>query len=113
MRGEELTIVVVVAHNQLLHQAVLAQLAPDVLVEGVKVHLHLLRVHLVLGVVRRVLVEIGQQNRLRVGRLDVLSRAAVAVAACANLVVEGAVDLVLLGSENGGEIVRHDRGVLV
>jgi hypothetical protein len=30
------------------------------------------------------------------------------VAACADLVVEGAVDLILLGTENGGEVVGHD-----
>jgi hypothetical protein len=111
--GYGLTIVVVVAHDQLLDQPVLAQLAPDVLVEGVKVHLHLLRVHLVLGVIRRVLVQVGQEDRLRVRRLDVLSRAAVAVAAGADLVVEGAVDLVLLRSENGGEVVRHFCGAFV
>lgn len=73
-------------------------------------HLHLLRVHLVLGIVRRVLVKVGQQDGLRVRRLDVFPRAAVAVAAGANLVVEGAVDLVLLGTEDGGEVVGHDRG---
>jgi hypothetical protein len=107
-RGEGIrTVVVVVAYDQLLDEAVLAQLAPDVLVEGVKVHLHLLRVHLVLGVVGRVLVEVGQQDRLRVRRLDVLARASVAVPACANLVVETAVDLVLLRAENGREIVGH------
>ena len=111
--GYQLTIVVVVAHDQLLDQPVLAQLAPDVLVEGVEVMLHLLRVHLVLGVVRRVLVQVGQENRLRVRRLHMLSRAAVAVAAGADLVVEGAVDLVLLRSEDGGEVVRHFCGVVV
>jgi hypothetical protein len=103
------TIIVVVAHHQLLHQAVLAQLAPDVLVEGVEVHLHLLRIHLILGVVGRVLVQIRQQNRLRVRRLDVFARAAVAVAAGADLIVERAVDLVLLRAEDGREIVGHDR----
>jgi hypothetical protein len=105
-----LTIVVVVAHDQLLDQPVLAQLAPDVLVEGVKVHLHLLRVHLVLRIVGRVLVQVGQQDRLRVRRLDVLARAAVAVAARADLVVERAVDLVLLRAEDGGEVVGHACG---
>lgn len=38
------------------------------------------------------------------------SRAAVAVAACADLVVEGAVDFVLLGAEDGGEVVGHVGG---
>ena len=36
-----------------------------------------------------------------------LARAAVAVAAGSDFVVEGAVDLVLLGAEDGGEVVRH------
>lgn len=34
-------------------------------------------------------------------------RAAVTVAACADFVVEGAVDLVLLGAEDGGEVISH------
>lgn len=106
-RGGGLTIVIVVADDDLLQLAELAHLAPEVLVEGVEVHLELLGVELGLGVVRRVLVQVGQQDGLRVGRLDVLARAAVAVAARADLVVEGAVDLVLLGAEDGGEVVRH------
>lgn len=36
-----------------------------------------------------------------------LARASIAVATCADLVIEGAVDLVLLGTENGGEIIGH------
>ena len=36
-----------------------------------------------------------------------LARAAVAVAAGADLVVEGTVDFVLLGAEDGGEVVGH------
>jgi len=55
--------------------------------------LQLARIHLVLGIVGWVLVEVGEQDRLRVGGLDVFARAAVAVAACANFIVEGAVDL--------------------
>ena len=35
------------------------------------------------------------------------ARASVAVAACADFVVEGAVDFVLLRTEDGGEIVGH------
>ena len=61
--------------------------------------LQLRRVHAVLGVVRRVLVEVGQEDGLRVRGLDVLARAAVAVPACADLVVEGAVDLRRAGNE--------------
>jgi hypothetical protein len=55
--------------------------------------LQLRRVHLVLGVVRGVLVEVREQDGLRVGGLDVFAGAAVAVAAGADFVVEGAVDL--------------------
>ena len=66
--------------------------------------LQLAGVHLVLGVVGRVLVQVGQEDGLRVGRLHVLAAAAVAVAAGADLVVEGAVDLVLFGAEDGGEV---------
>jgi len=66
--------------------------------------LQLARVHLVLGVVGRVLVEVGEEDGLGVGGLDVLARAAVAVAAGADFVVEGAVDFVLFGAEDGGEI---------
>lgn len=39
-----------------------------------------------------------------------LARAAIAVAAGADLVVEGAVDFVLLGTEDGGEVVGHFEG---
>lgn len=38
------------------------------------------------------------------------ARAAVAVTACADFVVEGAVDFVLLRAENGGEVVGHGCG---
>lgn len=97
-------VVVVVADDELLELAVLAHLAPDVLVEGVEVVLQLRRVHAVLGVEGRVLVQVRHQDRLRVGRLDVLPAAAVAMAAGANLVVEGAVDLVYVGGEGRGEV---------
>ena len=77
------------------------------------------------------MVDVGEEDGLRKGRLNVLARATIAVAACANLreeetacqqrckrgrrrgtyfVVEGAVDLVLLGTEDGGEVVGHDCG---
>lgn len=86
-------VVVVVADDELLDLAVLAHLAPDVLVEGVEVVLQLRRVHAVLGVEGRVLVQVRHEDRLAVRGLDVLARAPVAVAAGADLVVEGAVDL--------------------
>lgn len=66
--------------------------------------LQLARVHLVLGVVGRVLVQVRQEDGLGVRGLHVLAAAAVAVPAGADLVVEGAVDFVLLRAEDGGEV---------
>jgi len=97
-----LTIIVVITNNQLLKLAKLAHLAPNILVEGIKVVLQLPSVHPALVVVGRVLVHVGHEHGLRVGWLDMLSRAAVAVAAGADLVVEGAVDFVLFCAEDGG-----------
>lgn len=83
------TVIVVVADDELLQLAVLAQLAPNVLVKGVKVVLQLRRVHPVLGVVRRVLVQVGHEDGLAVRGLDVFSRAAVAVAAGTDFLNDG------------------------
>ena len=60
-----------------------------------------------LVVVGGVLVEVREEDGLRVGGLDVFARAAVAVAAGADLVVEAAVDFVLFRAEDGGEVVGH------
>ena len=49
--------------------------------------------HLVFRVVGRVLVEVGEEDGLAVGGLDVFTRAAVAVAAGADFVIEAAIDL--------------------
>lgn len=102
-----LTVVVVVADDQLFKFAVLAQLTPYILVEGVEVVLHLAGVHLVLGVVGRVLIHVRHENGLGVRRLDMLARAAVTVSACANFVVERTIDLVLFGTEDGCKVVGH------
>ena len=61
-----------------------------------------------LGGVLRVDVEVLQHDGLAEGGLIVDPGAALTVAAGANLEVEGAVDLVLLGAEDGGEVLRHD-----
>lgn len=90
MEGAVRTVIVVVANNELLELAVLAQLAPDVLVKGVEVVLELGRVHAVLGIVGRVLVEVGHQDGLAVGGLDVFSRAAVAMSAGTNFLIRRA-----------------------
>ena len=60
-----------------------------------------------LGRVLRVDVEVLEHDGLAERRLVVDPRAALAVAACADLEVEGAVDLVLLGAEDGGQVLRH------
>ena len=67
----------------------------------------LLRIHLGLGVVGWVLVEVRQENGLAVGRLDMFAGAPVTVSARSDLVVEAAVDLVLLSTEDRREIVGH------
>ncbi len=110
---DKLTIIIVIADNHLLNLAKLAHLAPEVLVEGVEVVLKLAGVHLDLGVVRWVLVQVGQQDGLRVRWLDVLARAAVAVSTRADLVVKRAVDLVLLCAENGSQVVRHCESAVI
>jgi hypothetical protein len=107
-RGKgELTVIIVITHNHLFDLTELAHLAPEVLVEGIKVILQLTGIHLVLRVVRWVLVEVREQDSLAVGRLDVLARAPVAVPARPDLVVERAVHLVGLSAEDAGEVVRH------
>lgn len=60
----ELTIIVVVAYHHLLGLAILAHFAPKVLVEGVEMILQLRGIHLVLGIVGRVLVEVGEKDGL-------------------------------------------------
>jgi hypothetical protein len=72
-------------HMQLEQVAELGQLAIQVLVHGVKALLKLLRRELADGVVRRVVVHVREEDRLREGRLDVFTRATVAMSACANL----------------------------
>ena len=73
--------------------------------------LQLAGVHLDLRIVGGVLVEVGEQDGLAVGGLDVLARAAVAVSTGADLVVEGTVYFVGFGAEDGGEVVGHVEGV--
>jgi hypothetical protein len=53
-------------------------------------------VHLVLRIVGGVLVEVGEEDGLRVGWLDMFARASITVSACSDLVVEGTVDLRML-----------------
>jgi hypothetical protein len=100
-------IVVVIAYHHFLDFAVLAHLAPKVLVKGVEVVLELRGCEARFVVVGWVLVEVGQQDGLGVGWFDVFARTAVAMAAGADFVVEAAVDFVLLGAEDGGEVVGH------
>jgi len=101
-------VVIVVAYYDFLNLAILAHLAPKILVEGVKVVLQLRRCHFVAGCVCGILVEVGQKDSLRVRGLDMFAGAAIAVAAGADLIVETAVDFVLFRAEDGGEVVGHD-----
>jgi len=106
-------IIIVITYNHLLNLPKLAHLAPEILIESIEMVLKLARIHLVLWVVRRVLVQVRQEDGLRVRRFDVFSRAAVAVPAGADLVVERAIYFVGFGAEDGREVVRHGEGLLV
>lgn len=57
-RDSILTVIVIVAYNHLLNLSKLAHLAPEVLIEGIKVVLELRGRHLELWVVCRILVEV-------------------------------------------------------
>ena len=89
----ELTIIIIIAHHNLLELSVLAHLTPEILIESVKVILKLARIHLVLRIVCWVVVQVWKEDGLRVGGLDMLARTAVTMAAGANFVVERAVNL--------------------
>ena len=112
-RGRKRTIIIIVANDHLLRLAIFTHFAPKVFVESVEVVLELRRVHFVFGIVGGVLVEVGEEDRLAVGGLDVFAGAAVAVAASADFVVETAVYFVLFRAEDGGEVAEGGRGMLV
>lgn len=109
----------VVADVEALDLAELGELLEDVLVEVLEMLLDLARVEgLALGVDAGgdhvgPLVHVGQQQRGTDGWAVVQARAAVTVAASADLEIEGAVDAVLLCAEDGRQVLRHskcDRG---
>jgi len=66
-------IIVIITNNNLLNFAKLAHLAPKVLVECIEMVLQLAGIHLDLGIVGGVLVEVGEEDRLAIGWLNVLS----------------------------------------
>ena len=66
-------VIVIVAHYDLLHFAVLAHLAPQVLVEGVEMVLELGGIHARFVVVGRILVEIWHEDCLGIGGLDMFA----------------------------------------
>lgn len=98
------TIIIIITNDNLLRLTIFTHLAPKVLIESIEVVLQLRRVHFVFRIVGWVLVEIGEEDGLAVGGLDVFAGAAVAVAAGADFVVETAVYFVLFGAEDGGEV---------
>lgn len=63
-QGRQLTIIVIVAYNHLFRLAILAHFAPKIFVEGIKMILELRGIHLVLGVIGRILVEVGEKDGL-------------------------------------------------
>lgn len=109
----------VVANVEALDLAELAELLEDVLVEVLEVLLDLARVdRLALGVHSggdhvRPLVHVGEKQRRRDRRSVMEAGAPVAVAARADLEVEGAVDAVLLGAEDRSQVLRHGLYVVV
>ncbi len=64
----------------------LGQFAIQILINCIEALLKLLLGQLANGVMCRVVVNVGKQNCLRKGWLDMLSRTAISVATCANLV---------------------------
>lgn len=58
------------------------------------------------------LVHVGEEESGGNRGAIVEARAAVAVAAGADLEIEGAIDSVLLGTEDGGQVLRHGKGFL-
>jgi len=97
-------VIVIVAYDYLFYFAKLAHFAPKILVKAIEVMLQLCWGHLELRVICGVLVEVGKEDGLRVGGFDMFARASITVSASSDLVVERAVDLILLSAKNGGEI---------
>lgn len=108
MKPISLTIIVILANHQLLHLAVLAHLTPHILIKGIEMVLQLTGVHAVLRVEGGILVHVRHQDGLGVRGLDMLPGATIAMPAGTDLVVKGAIDLVLFRTENRREIVGHD-----
>merc|ERR1719507_1623411 len=110
----------VVAHVHLLHLSILVlALNEDILKEVVIVLLHLFISDIgemasigSFGRVLRVDVEVLEQNCLRERRLVVDPRASLPVGAGTRLEEEGAVDFVLLRTENARQVLSHLAGSL-
>ena len=106
----------IVAHVHLLNLAIfILGLDEDILKEVVVMLLHLFIGHIGqmrsvrrFGRILRVDVQILEDDRLRKGRFVVDSGASFAVTTRADLEEEGAIDLVLFGAEDGGQVLRHD-----
>lgn len=98
----------VVANHHFVDFAILARhLDVEVLVEEIVVLLQLLGVEGAGGIVGRVQVDVWEEGGGGEGRLDVLAAALFPVSACADLEVEGAVDLVLFCPVDGCQMVGH------
>jgi hypothetical protein len=67
------TIIIIITNNHFLNLPKLTHLAPEILIKSIEVILQLTSIHLVLGIVGGVLVQVWEEDGLRVGRLDVFS----------------------------------------
>jgi hypothetical protein len=101
------TIIVIITDHHLFNLSKLAHFTPEILVKRIKVILQLTWIHLVLWIVCWILVEIWEENGLRVRGFNMFSRTAIAVATGSDFVVERAVEFVCFCSEDGGEVIRH------
>jgi uncharacterized protein YybS (DUF2232 family) len=77
----------VVADMHLLHLAVLGQFHVKVFIKEIEMLLQLFRIQLAVRIVRRVRVDIRNQDRLREHRFHVLARAFLTVTTGSNLVM--------------------------
>ena len=65
-KEEERTIIIIITNDHLLDLSVPTHLTPKILVKRIEMVLQLTRIHFVLRIIRRVLVEVGQEDGLRI-----------------------------------------------
>lgn len=98
----------IITNIHFLYFPVLCQLDKNVFPEQIEVLLQLLFGHAGYAIMRRILVEIRQQNRLRKVWLDMLPRTALSVATCADFEIKRTVDFVLFCTVDGGQVIYFE-----